>query len=96
MRAWIAARAGSPLTAKAYEREAERFILWIVLERNKALSEAGAEDCRAYMDFLKEVPVAWISRRHVPRLAPGWTPFSGQLSVGSQQQAIVIVNGLFQ
>lgn len=96
IRAWIAARAGSTLTAKAYEREAERFLLWVVLEQHKALSDATAQDCRAYMDFLAQVPAAWISRRHVPRLAPGWAPFAGPLSVASQRQAIGIVSGLFQ
>lgn len=96
VRAWIAARAGSPLTATAYEREAERFLLWMVLERRKALSDATAEDCRGYMDFLAQVPAHWISRRHVPRLAPGWAPFSGALSVASQRHAIGVVSGLFQ
>jgi integrase len=96
VQAWIAARAGSVLTARAYEREADRFILWIVLERCKALSDAGAEDCRAYMDFLAAVPLGWISRHHVPRLAPGWAPFAGPLSVGSQRQAVGIVHSLFQ
>lgn len=96
VQAWISARSGSALTAKAYEREADRFILWCVLERRKALSDAGAEDCRAYMDFLADVPASWISRRHVPRLAPGWAPFAGPLSVASQRQAIGIVHSLFE
>ena len=96
VQAWVAARAGSVLTAKAYEREADRFILWCVLERRKALSSAFAEDCRAYMDFLADVPASWISRRHVPRLAPGWAPFAGPLSVASQRQAIGIVNSMFE
>ena len=96
IQAWVAARAGSVLTAKAYEREADRFILWCVLERRKALSSAVAEDCRAYIDFLADVPASWISRRHVPRLAPGWAPFAGPLSVASQRQAIGIVHSMFE
>ncbi|MDM0029090.1 tyrosine-type recombinase/integrase [Variovorax saccharolyticus] len=95
VRAWILARSGSVLTAKAYEREADRFLLWILLERGRALSDATAEDCRAYMDFLSAVPAAWISRRQVPRMAPGWAPFSGALAVASQRQAIGIVHSLF-
>lgn len=94
-RAWIAARAGSTCTEKQYEREAERFILWCVLERRKALSDANAEDCRAYMDFLANVPDAWISRRKVERLAPGWAPFKGQLTVASQGVAIAALHSLF-
>ncbi len=95
VRAWISARAGSPHTARQYEREAERFLLWCVLERGKAMSDASAEDCRAYMDFLADVPSAWIGRAKAPRLAPGWTPFRGALTRSSQQIAVDTLAGLF-
>jgi integrase len=95
IRAWIAARAGSPHTATQYERETERFLLWCVLERGRALSDASAEDCRAYMDFIGDVPARWISRRRVARLTPGWAPFKGPLSIASQQLAITVVASLF-
>jgi integrase len=95
VRAWISARAGSAHTARQYEREAERFLLWCVLERRKPMSDASAEDCRAYMDFLADVPDAWISRCKLPRLAPGWAPFRGALSKSSQQIAIDTLAGLF-
>ena len=95
VRAWVAARSGSPATARQYEREAERFILWCVLERGKALADATAEDCRAYMDFLADVPERWIGRRRVDRLAPGWAPFKGSLSLVSQKAAIAALYSLF-
>lgn len=95
LQAWISARSGSPHTAKQYEREAERFLLWCVLERGKALSDASAEDCRAYMDFIANVPERWISRRRVARLAPGWAPFMGPLSIASQRLALDVLNSLF-
>lgn len=96
VRAWVAARSGSPYTAKQYEREAERFILWCLLEPQRALSDATSEDCRAYMDFLEAIPDAWISRRHAVRLEPGWAPFKGQLSVASRQLAVTVLNSLFE
>lgn len=95
IRAWIAARAGSAHTAVQYERESERFLLWCVIERGKALADATPEDCRGYMDFLADVPERWISRRKVPRMAAGWAPFRGPLTIASQQLAIKIVAGLF-
>ena len=95
IRAWIAARAGSALTAKQYEREAERFLLWCVLERGRALADATAEDCRGYMDFLGDVPERWISRRKVERFGPGWAPFKGPLSLASQGVAIAALHSLF-
>lgn len=96
VRAWIAARAGSEETARYYESEAERFILFCVLERHKAMSDANADDCRAYMDFLADVPEAWISRRKVPRLAPGWAPFKGPLTIASQTKALRALHSLFK
>jgi integrase len=95
VRAWVAARVGSTHTAKQYEREAERFMLWCVKERGKALSDANAQDCRAYMDFLACVPVEWISRVKAGRFAPGWAPFKGQLSLASQGLAIAALHSLF-
>jgi site-specific recombinase XerD len=95
IQAWIAARAGSSLTAKMYEREAERFVLWCVLERGQALSDATTEDCRAYMDFLADVPAHWIGGGRLPRLSLGWRPFAKPLSVASQRLAVTILNALF-
>jgi site-specific recombinase XerD len=95
IRAWIAARAGSTLTAKQYEREAERFALWCILERGKALSDAVAEDCRAYMDFLADVPAHWIGGGRPARLSATWRPFVKPLSVASQRLAVTILNALF-
>jgi integrase len=95
IRAWITARAGSAHTAAQYEREAERFLLWCVIERRKALSDATAEDCRAYMDFIAKVPPSWIGRRKAARLAPGWAPFKGPLTLASQNVAIAALHSLF-
>lgn len=95
VQAWIGSRAGSPYTAKQYEREAERFILFCILVRRKALADASAEDCRAYMDFLTNIPATWISRDKAQRLKAGWTPFRGQLSTASQNLAITALHSLF-
>jgi integrase len=92
---WIRAKAGSPETALVYRREADRLQLWCAVERRKPLSSMDMDDCLAYMAFLQHIPPEWISRRHTPRLAEGWAPFSTQLAIGSQRQAIVIVSGMF-
>jgi len=93
--AWIAARSGSDATRRLYEREAERFILFCVVERDKAMSAANADDCQAYIEFLAKIPEPWISRRKVARMAPGWAPFRGQLSVKSRKTALDTLNSLF-
>lgn len=101
--AWLVAkagRAGEPgfvaATARAYRTQAERLLLWCLREQRKPLSSMTVEDCEAYKAFLARVPEHWISRRHARRHGVGWTPFAGQLSLGSQQQAITIVRGLFE
>ncbi|NRF72251.1 tyrosine-type recombinase/integrase [Aquincola sp. S2] len=94
IRAWVVARAASPHTALHYEREAERFLLWCVLLRRKALSDATLQDCQAYIDFLADVPAQWISRLKVPRMSPGWAPFKGQLSAASRSQAVSVLSAL--
>lgn len=93
--AWIAARAGSAATARAYRREATRLRLWACIERRRPLSALVEEDCLAYQAFLERVPAAWISRRRASPLQAGWAPFAGQLSVASQRQAVVILGAFF-
>ena len=95
IRSWIAARAGSPTTARQYEREAERFLLWMVLERHKALSDASVDDCSAYLAFLADVPDRWVSRRRVGRFEPGWAPFRGSLTVAGRRVALAALHSLF-
>ena len=91
---WISARSGSPETSAQYQREAERWVLFCVVERHKAMSDADEADCRAFMDFLEAIPDKWISRRKSKRMAPGWAPFRGQLSVASRRQALTIVGSM--
>jgi site-specific recombinase XerD len=93
---WIAARAGSQLTATAYRREAMRLLLWLQYEcSGKTLSKMNVDDCGNFMAFLQNIPGKWISRAHAKPGAPGWAPFRGPVSRKSQAQAIVIVASLF-
>jgi hypothetical protein len=43
-----------PSTLRAYARELERVVLWLVIVRGVALSSMTAKDCGAYKDFLKK------------------------------------------
>lgn len=93
--AFINARTSSTQTARAYRREAERFLLWLLVERKQPLSGANTDDCRAYMTFLGHVPAEWVSKRHARRLEAGWAPFAGQPSVDSQRYALTVLVALF-
>jgi site-specific recombinase XerD len=93
---WIAARAGSELTATAYRREAMRLLLWLQYEcHGKTLVKMNIDDCGNFMAFLQNIPANWISRMRAKPGAPGWAPFRGPLSRKSQAQTIVIVASLF-
>lgn len=95
--AWIAARAGSPFTAKAYKREATRLMMWLKHEaNNRTFRSMTAEDCANYMTFLQHIPDRWISRTRAAPGAPGWAPFRGQLKHDSQALAITTVAALFR
>lgn len=106
---WLATKSGSPHTSRAYHKEAERLLLWAVIERQKALSDLTVEDCAAYRDWLSllgrtnpgqwpfRVPQSeWIGKRNTPRFSPNWRPFDGPLSATSVRQALTILSSLFE
>ena len=105
---WLATKAGSQNTSRSYRKEAERLLLWAVIERQKALSDLTVEDCAAYRDWLSllgrtnpeqwpfRIPQSeWIGKRNTPRFSPAWRPFDGPLSAASVRQALTIVSSLF-
>lgn len=106
--AWLATKAASPHTLRAYRKEAERLMLWAIIERGKPLSSLSVEDCAAYRDWLAmlgrtpeaewtfRVPQSrWIGPRNIPRHSPAWRPFDGPLSSASIRQALAIVSAMF-
>jgi len=51
--AWIAKKGNQrPHTARNYRTQAERLLLWAVMEKGRALSSLTIEDCTEYRDFL--------------------------------------------
>ena len=52
IQAWLALHESSA-TNRAYRKEAERLILWAVVERGRALSSLTTEDATAYRGFLR-------------------------------------------
>ena len=83
-------------TQRAYRKEAERVILWAVLERWRALSSLTAEDAIAYRAFLRRpAPRSrWVGPAR-PRMASDWRPFAGDLSPRSVAYALSVVGALY-
>lgn len=109
IQSWLGTKSGSANTERAYRKEAERLLLWVVIERQKALSDLSVEDCSAYRDWLSMLGRAqteqwpfripqddWIGKRNTPRFSPNWRPFDGPLSASSVRQALTIVSSLFE
>jgi integrase len=99
--AWLAAKsrrdgeAELSSTQRAYRKEAERLLLWAILERKKALSSLSAEDATAYRNFLAEPPSHWCGPRHHQRWSPMWRPLEGPLKPAASRQSLVILRSLF-
>lgn len=91
---WLSMRTEGTHTWRAYRREAERFLLWAVLERQKPLSGLLSADCVAYRDFLASPAGHWCGQRHAPRWSPAWRPFEGPLSAASALTAQTILSGM--
>lgn len=95
---WVSVRASSDATRKSYLREAARFMGW--LNRNRGLSclaDLKAADCKAYIDFLGNIPFELLSGTNKrPKLGTHeWAPFRAQLTPASQKQSIVIIASMY-
>ncbi|RDJ97667.1 tyrosine-type recombinase/integrase [Cupriavidus lacunae] len=98
--AWLARYADSAATLATYRREAERLLLWAVLQLGRPLSSLTHEDLLTYERFLADPQPAarWVlagSKKKLARGHPDWRPFAGPLSPRSVRQALVILNALF-
>ena len=84
-------------TQRAYRKEAERFLLWAITHKGKALSSMSNEDCIEYRDFLADPQPRsrWCGDRGRERWSPLWRPFEGPLSASAQRQAITILKNLY-
>ncbi|PXX04225.1 site-specific recombinase XerD [Paraburkholderia tropica] len=93
---WLALHE-SPATQRAYRKEAERLILWAIVERRRTLSALTTEDAIAYRAFLRHPSPhsRWVGPVR-PRMSPDWRPFNGSLSARSVGHALSIIGALFR
>lgn len=84
-------------TQRAYRKEAERFLLWAVVERHKPLSSMTTEDCIAYREFIADPRQRgrWCGPRGRERWSPLWRPFEKPLDPVSQGFAITALKNLY-
>lgn len=97
IQSWLNEFRDSPHTQRAYKKEAERILLWSLIELGKPLSSLSRDDTKAYLDFLKDPQPAerWIGIK-AQKNTVNWRPFSGPLSEASQRQAVATLQSLFR
>ncbi|RZT39114.1 site-specific integrase [Cupriavidus agavae] len=96
VQAWLALHE-SPATQRAYRKEAERLILWAIIETGRPLSSLTTEDATAYRNFLRQPAPRerWVGPAR-PRSAPDWKPFTDGLSPRSAAYALQVIGALFR
>lgn len=96
VQAWLELQE-SPATRRAYRKEAERLILWAIVERGRALSSLTTEDAVAFRAFLRRPgPRArWVGPPR-PRESAEWRPFAGDLSARSISYSLSVLGALFR
>lgn len=96
VKAWLSLHE-SAATQRAYRKEAERLILWAIVERQRALSSLTTEDAVAYRSFLRRPTPAgrWVGPPKA-RHSAGWRPFNGRLSAQSVAYALNVIGALFR
>ncbi|MCC8391513.1 tyrosine-type recombinase/integrase [Paraburkholderia sp. MMS20-SJTR3] len=99
VRAWLSNYADTKTTSDNYRKEAERLLLWAVVQLGKPLSSLTHEDLLLFKAFIADPQPAarWVSASG-GKFARGderWRPFNGPLSPASQRQALIILNAMF-
>jgi len=82
-------------TQRAYRKEAERLLLWCVLEQQKPMSSLSVDDVVTYQGFLAAPPAHWCGPRHCQRWTPHWRPLEGALSAVARRHAMTVLSALF-
>ncbi len=96
VQAWLALHE-SAATQRAYRKEAERLMLWAMLQRGLALSSLSTEDAIAYRAFLRHPTPRhrWVGPQQA-RSSPDWRPFASGLSARSAAYALSVIGALFR
>jgi len=96
VQAWLALHETSS-TQRAYRKEAERLILWAIVERARALSSLTTDDAIAYRAFLRRPTPRerWVGPPR-SRDSVEWRPFTGGLSARSTAYALTVLSALFR
>jgi site-specific recombinase XerD len=84
-------------THRAYRKEAERLILWAIIERHRPLSSLTTDDAIAYRAFLQRpAPRERWTGPPCSRRSAEWRPFARGLSPRSVAYSLSVLRALFR
>jgi site-specific recombinase XerD len=97
---WLSEYQHKSTTFRTYQKEAERFLLWCVIQQKKPLSSIDRDDIESYSHFLDDPQPRelWCGKkggRKQKRGHPDWRPFSGPLTAATKMTALSIIDSLF-
>jgi len=94
---WVQQFKDTPTTLRAYQKEAERLLLWCAFEKSLGLGELKAEHFEEYFNFLQNPPTNWLNTKkqlRAERYTIDWRPLIGPLKKTSLLFAVRVINGL--
>lgn len=97
---WLNEYRHKQTTFRTYQKEAERFLLWVVFQKKKSFVTIDRDDMESYLNFLDnpEPRAFWCAKlggRGCKRGDPRWRPFTGPLSHAAKMTAISAIDSLF-
>lgn len=100
IKCWLSEYQHKLTTFRTYQKEAERFLLWCIIQKQKALSSIDRDDIENYADFLDDPKPRelWCGKkggRKQLRGNPEWKPFAGGLSQNTKMTALSVLESLF-
>lgn len=101
LQCWLNEYRHKPATFRTYQKESERFLLWAVFQKKKALSSLDRDDLESYVQFLEDPQPRQIwcapkTGRGCRRGDPAWRPFTGALGQSAQKTAISSIDSLLK
>ncbi|ANB72234.1 integrase [Paraburkholderia phytofirmans OLGA172] len=96
IQSWLALHESAD-TQRAYRKEAERLMLWAIVEWQQPLSSLTTDDAIAYRAFLRRpAPRGRWTGPPCSRRSAGWRPFAHGLSPRSAAYALSVIRALFR
>jgi len=94
---WVNQFKAASTTQRAYQKEAERLLLWCTFEKGMALAELKAEHFEEYFNFLQNPPQHWLGSKkdlREERYSLKWRPLIAPLKKTSLLFAVRVVSCL--